>query len=78
METRTIKIPQLLGIPLSEIARELSCTNETLIINIKRHPSERLYLKAFKISQREYRVYWEDVVDFIERNYVGAKIQLNT
>ncbi|MFD3002619.1 hypothetical protein ACFS7Z_19770 [Pontibacter toksunensis] len=74
-EIRTIKVPQRLGLTLNQIGEELQLTNQTLLVNIKRAPSHRLYLKAYKVGPKEYRVYWEDLVDFIERNYVGAEIK---
>jgi hypothetical protein len=76
MKARTFTTPPKLGIKLSYLAEELECSTDTLLRNIKRHPSDRLYLKAFKISPQEYRVNWEDLVDFINRNYVGAQIQV--
>lgn len=76
-ESHTITVPQKLGIKLSYLAEQLDCSTETLLKNIKRKPSERLYLRAFKISTYEYRVNWEDVVDFISRNYVWAEIKLS-
>lgn len=75
-QQRTISVPQKLGLTLSQIAEELQLTNETLLNNIKRDPSHRLYLKAFKVGPKEYRVYWEDLVDFIHRNYVGAEVRI--
>ncbi|PRY10321.1 hypothetical protein CLV24_11449 [Pontibacter ummariensis] len=73
---KTISVPQQLGIKLSYLAEQLDCTNETLLNNIKRDPKHRLYLKAFKIGPKEYRVNWEDAVDFIRRNTVGVEINL--
>jgi len=73
---KTVAIPPQLGIKLSYLAEQLDCTSETLINNIKRDPSHRLYLRAFKIGPKEYRVNWSDAVDFIERNYVGVQIDL--
>ncbi|WP_147294319.1 hypothetical protein [Pontibacter diazotrophicus] len=68
-------MPQRLGLTLRQIGEELQITNQTILANIKRDPSHRLYLKAFKVAPKEYRVYWEDLVDFINRNYVGAEIK---
>lgn len=73
---KTVAIPPQLGIKLSYLAEQLDCTNETLLNNIKRDPSHRLYLRAFKIGPKEYRVNWEDAVDWINRNTVGVIINL--
>ena len=70
-----LEFPRLLGIPLSEIARQLSCTNETLLNNIKRDPKHRLHLKAYRIGPREYRVTWQHLEEWISRNMVGVEIR---
>lgn len=78
MATRQIAVPPKLGIKLSYLAEQLDCSSAVLLDNIKRDPSHRLYLKAFKIASREYRVNWEDAVDFIERNFVGAVVDVKS
>ncbi|MEJ8803165.1 hypothetical protein [Pontibacter sp. H249] len=73
---KTVSIPPQLGIKPSYLAEQLDCSTETILRNIKRDPSERLYLRAFKVSTYEYRINWEDAIDFISRNYVGVEITL--
>ena len=75
LATTKLQFPRLLGLPLTDIARQLSCTNETLLNNIKRDPNHRLHLKAYKIGPKEYRVTWHHLEEWINRNMVGVEIQ---
>lgn len=75
-QPKKIQVPPKLGIKLSYLAEELECSVDTLLKNAKRPEDHRLYLRTFKVSEKEYRVNWEDAVDFINRNYVGASIQV--
>lgn len=75
---RKIAIPPKLGIKLSYLAEELECSVATLKRNIHLPKEHRRHLAAFKISENEWRVNWEDVADWIARNRNDVEIDFST
>ncbi|MCJ8165472.1 helix-turn-helix domain-containing protein [Pontibacter sp. E15-1] len=74
---KEVTIVPKLGISPKEVADTLSLSKDTVMRNIHRDPSDPLYLPAFRVNERDYRIYYEDLIDFIRRNYVGTDIRFS-
>jgi len=71
---RQVTIVPKIGHTPQEVAEAMGTSKDTILRNIHRPEDDPLRLPAYRINDRDYRIYYQDLLDWIARNYVGARV----
>jgi len=74
---KEVSIVPKLGLSPVEVAEAIGASRDTVLRSIKRPATDPLHLPAYRINERDYRIYYQDLVDWIKRNYVGTHIRFD-
>ena len=76
---KEITIVPKIGLTIKEVAESMGVSTRTLHRHIQLPEDDPRHLAAYRIGTGEkdskHRIYYQDVVDYIYRNYVGANIR---
>lgn len=73
---KEITIVPRIGLSPNEVAETLGVSKDTVIRNIHRPEGDSLRMPAFRVNERDYRIFYQDLMDWCKANLVGAEFTI--